>query len=68
MYSSRLCRDRYSMNAMVLLPCPSSNSVRIPALFIPFDFIPIALIRDPGFFPHVPIILFKFPAFPVTSL
>ena len=36
--------------------------------FIPFDLIPIALIRDPGFFPHVPIILFRFPAFPVTSL
>jgi len=64
MYSSKLCRDRYSKNAMVLLLI----SGRIPALFISSDLIPIALIRDPGFISHIPIILFRFPAFPVISL
>jgi len=34
MYSSRLCRDRYSMNAMVLLPYSFLFRQRIPALFI----------------------------------
>jgi len=67
MYLFELCRDRYSMNAMVLLPYPSyfrANS----SSFIPSDLIPIALIRDPGCIPHIPIILFRSPAFPVTSL
>jgi len=32
MYSLRLCRDRYSMNAMVLLPCPLLFRQQIPAL------------------------------------
>jgi len=36
--------------------------------FIPSDLIPIALIRHPGSIPHIPIILFWFPAFPVISL
>jgi len=55
------------MDAMVLLPYPfyfRANS----SSFIPSDLIPIALIRDPGFIPHIPIILFRFPAFPVISL
>jgi len=67
MYLSKLCRDRYSMDAMVLLPYPSyfrANS----SSFIPSDLVPIALIRDPGSVPHIPIILFRFPAFPVISL
>jgi len=38
MYLSRLCRDRYSMNAMVLLPYPSFPSP---------DFVPY--IPDPEF-------------------
>jgi len=61
-------QDRYTMNAMVLLPY---SSFKLPGefqLFYPSDLIPIALIRDPGFFPHVPIILFRFPALPVISL
>jgi len=32
MYSLRLCRYRYSMNAMVLLPCFHLFCQRIPAL------------------------------------
>jgi len=63
MYLYGLCRDRYSMNAMVLLPYYFATGANSSA-FIPSDLIPIALIRDPGFFPHVPIILFRVPAFP----
>jgi len=66
MYLSKLCRDRYSKNAMVLLPCPFSSGANSSS-FIPSDLIPIALIRDPGFLPHIPIILFWIPAFPVIS-
>jgi len=68
MYLFGLCRDRYSMNAMVLLPFFLFFVRRISSSFILSDLIPIALIRDPGFFPHIPIVLFWISAFPVIPL
>jgi len=56
------------MNAMVLLPYPSFYVRANSSSSIPFDLIPIALIRDPRSIPDIPIILFKFPAFPMISL
>jgi len=60
--------DRYSLHSMVLVSYYSSFTTgRIPALFIPSGLIPIALIRNPSFLPHISHILFWVPAFPVIS-
>jgi len=64
MYSSGLSRDRYSLESYgYSVPNYQADS----RSFIPSDLIPIALIRDPGFVPHIPHILFWVPAFPVIS-
>jgi len=64
MYSSKLCRDRYSMNAMVLLPYPSYFSSGFQ-LFYPPRVIPIGHFRLPCSCPHIPIGHSRTPAFPV---
>ena len=56
------------MNAMVLLPCYLFYFRANSSSFIPSDLIPIVLIRDQGSMLHIPIILFRFLAFPVISL
>jgi len=66
MYSSGLSRSLVP-KAMVLVSCPLPNYEADSRSFTPSDLIPIALIRDPGFLPHIPIILFWVPAFPVIS-
>jgi len=61
--------DRYSLNAMRLVSCCSVFYHWADfSSFIPSDLIPIALIRNPGFIPHIQHILFWGPAFPLISL
>ena len=66
MYSSKLCRDRYSMNAMVLLPYPSYFASEFQ-LFYPSRVIPICHFGLPCSCPHIPIVHSWIPAFPVIS-
>jgi len=51
MYLLRLCRDRYSMNAMVLLPYPPFSFAGFRSLY-PSTKIQTCLFGHPSFYPH----------------
>jgi len=63
MYSSKLCRDRYSMNAMVLLPYYPFYSIGNFASFYPKCSIPNCLHSD--VLSHIPIASIGQPTYPV---
>jgi len=64
MYSSKLYRDRYSMNAMVLLPYPPYFVNGFHPFYLP-RVIPICHFSLPCSCPHIPICHSWTPAFPV---